>query len=464
MKAVEGRDKALALSCGDAVAVNLWIVLPDPFSSRLFVDTGIVEQLHARVGDGLALVLDEGERDWAQRAPGVSVIARNELAPNGSSIGQRIDRRVDAVAGFYPLSLRQSLRHGFNSGRMRSGHQNWFLDPDRAGPLPRWHALDRPMEAWHYGRLRSLPQPLLDRLRAERPAIALANTQMHSVVPFIVAARRLGLPVVGHIASWDHTVGKGIVAPGLRRYIVQNDVMREDLVRYHGVERDRIVVTGWPQTDVFHRKRPRADYERVVCELGLDPSRPIVLVMGNTPTNAPYEARFVERLVGWWERNAVERFSLLFRPHPRDREWRERFAPAFSRTGAAVQEPSFADLEMLAVLLQHGDAVVANAGTILLDALVNNRPAVCVLYDEGAPPGESWAWKNVSGEHYKSLIESEAFYRAERFEAVASGIERSLADPGELAAERAQVAREVVGEIDGHAAERVADAIVTAIR
>ena len=287
---------------------------------------------------------------------------------------------------------------------------------------------------------------------------------MHSVVPFIVGGRRFSLPLVGHIASWDHTVGKGIVAPNLRRYIVQNDVMRDDLVRYHRIDENRIVVTGWPQTDVFHQRRERADYESVVRELGLDPSRPVVLVMGNTPTNAPFEARFVERLVAWWEQSgAASRFSLLFRPHPRDREWRERFKSAFFREGAAVQEPSFTDLETLAVLLQHGDVVVANAGTILLDALVNDRPAICVLYDEDAPVGQTWAWKNVSGEHYKSLIESDAFYRAERFEDVAAGIERALAQPGELAAERARVAHEVVGEIDGRAAERVADAIVTAV-
>ena len=116
------------------------------------------------------------------------------------------------------------------------------------------------------------------------------------------------------------------------------------------------------------------------------------------------------------------------------------------------------------MLLQHGDVVVSNAGTILLDALVNDRPAVCVLYDEGAPAGDSWAWKNVSGEHYKSLIESDAFDRADRFEDVTPGIERALAQPGELAAERARAAREVVGEVDGHAAERVADAVVAAVR
>jgi hypothetical protein len=445
------------------MTTRTWLVLPDPFSARLFFDTGIVDELRDRAGERLTLVLDADEQadHWKDRAGGTIVVDLPELTGGGDGVVRRIDRRLDDAVGFYPLSVRQSLRHGFNRTRMQSGHRNWFLDPDRAGRLPHFAALDRLFTKWHYGRLRYVPEPLLERLRHERPTVALANTQMHSVVPFVVAARRAAVPVVGHIASWDHTVGKGIVPPGLERYIVQNDVMRDDLVRYHGVDEGRIVVSGWPQTDVFHRRRTRDEFERLVRELGLDPSRPIVVVMGNSPVNAPYEKNFVDRLVSWWEESgAAARFSLLFRPHPRDREWRERFAASLLREGAAVQEPSFTDLETLAVLLQHGDVVVSHAGTILLDALVNGRPAVCVLYDEGAPPGEGWAWKNVSGEHYKALIESEAFYRAERFEDVTAALERALAHPDELAAERLRVARKVVGEVDGRAAERVADAIV----
>lgn len=441
----------------------VWLVLPDPFSSRLFFDTGIVEHLRSRLGDRLALVVDAGEDTgfWVERAGDIRTIPAAELRTDAEPLRRRIDRRLDNVIGFYPLSLRQSLRHGFNRERMEAGHQNWFLDPRRAGPLPESARLDEALRLWHYGRLRYVPQRLLAPLRRERPTIALGNTQMQSIVPFIVAARRLKLPLVGHIASWDHTVGKGIVPPGLVRYIVQNDVMRSDLVRYHGIESERVVVTGWPQTDVFHRRRERSEFEAVMRDLGLDPSRPVVLVMGNSPTNAPYEHQFVERLVSWWESTgAAGRFSLLFRPHPRDRQWRERFRAATFRENAAVQEPSFTDLERLAVVLQHGEVVVSNAGTILLDALVNDRPAVCVLYDEGAPPGESWALKNVSGEHYKSLIESEAFYRAGSFDELVAGIERALEHPSELAAERARVAREVVGDVDGRAAERVAEAIL----
>ena len=163
----------------------------------------------------------------------------------------------------------------------------------------------------------------------------------------------------------------------------------------------------------------------------------------------------------WWRSSrADDRFQVLFRPHPRDADWKERYADGLGVRGAAVQEPSYTDLETLATLLQHVDCVVANAGTILLDSLVNDRPAVCVLYDEGAPEGERHAELNVTGAHYEELARSAAFYRAERFEEVLSGIERALTDPGELGSERARVAREVVSNVDGRAAERVVDAIV----
>jgi len=99
----------------------------------------------------------------------------------------------------------------------------------------------------------------------------------------------------------------------------------------------------------------------------------------------------------------------------------------------------------------------------MLEAIVNDRPAVCVLYDEGAEPGESWAMKNVIGEHYKELAASGAFYRVESFEDVVAGIESTLADPGERSAERRRVARQVVGKVDGLAAERVVDAIVDVV-
>ena len=49
------------------------------------------------------------------------------------------------------------------------------------------------------------------------------------------------------------------------------------------------------------------EYEALLRGYGLDPARPLVLVTGNTPTNTPYEARFFERLVDWWQASAGDR-------------------------------------------------------------------------------------------------------------------------------------------------------------
>jgi UDP-N-acetylglucosamine:LPS N-acetylglucosamine transferase len=441
------------------------VVLPDQLSTRLFVDTGIVSGLHQKLRDRLVLVPVGDGVGRPLGGDGVPLLDEEALVPPEVPAFERVrrsvDRRLDGALGYYPLAIRLNLRHGFHRERMAAGHDNWMLDSSRVGSLPRWGWLERLMTSWQFGRTRYVPHALRSVMRRDCGALVLSNVQPQVVVPFLVAARRLGVPIVAHVASWDHTVGKGAIAPFCDVYVVQNDTMREDLVRYHAIPSERIVVTGWPQTDVYARRRLREDFDALLRSYQLDPGLPLVVVMGNTPTNAPFEDRFVERVVRWWESQGRGRMSLLFRPHPRDREWRERFATALATPGVHVQEASFTDLEVLATVLQHAACVVANAGTILLEAIVNDRPAVCVLYDEGASHGESWALKNVVGEHYRELATSDAFYRADRFEDVVTGIERSLADPGELAEERSRIVAEVVGALDGRAAERVVDAIVT---
>jgi hypothetical protein len=448
-----------------------WIVLPDLLSIRVFFDTGIVDGLRERLDGAVAgvfLVSPDDARAWESRLGEIPALRGRDLTASSGRIDERVRRRIDSALdsqlGYYPLAIRLNRRHGFHAERMEPAHPNWMLDSAREGWPPRTETVERGMQRWFFSPRRHVPRRLLAAMRDECAALVVANVQPRSVMPYLAAARRLEIPVVAYVASWDHTVGKGVISPHCARYVVQNAVMEEDLRRFHDIDPRRVVVTGWPQTDVFHRARPRSEYDHLLRSYGLDPSRPLVLVMGNTPTNAPYEGQFVERLIAWWEEDARGRFQLLFRPHPRDKDWEARFRAAPGRDRVYLQQPSFTDLEELAVLLQHAEAVVANAGTILLDALVNDRPAVCVLYDEGAPTGESWAAKNVVGKHYEELAASGAFYRAGSFDEVVSGLGRALSDPAELAEARRRVVREVVGEVDGRATERAVDAIAEVVR
>jgi len=59
----------------------VWLVLPDPFSSRLFFDTGIVEQLRMRLG-GLGRRNVDGRKDQQRESHGPED-PHERASPNG---------------------------------------------------------------------------------------------------------------------------------------------------------------------------------------------------------------------------------------------------------------------------------------------------------------------------------------------------------------------------------------------
>ena len=449
----------------------LWLALVDPLPNRVFFDCGIVAGLRNEFDDRITALFPLHAKHiepWLPELEGLRVLEAAMLTPEQVPPLERAVRRADIFlddhVGFHTAAVRHSLRMGFNSERWEHGHPIAFLDIDRAGRMPRWEVVDRAMSHWLFSPRRYVAKPLLETMRADCTGLVVTNLQAHVSMPYLVAARKLRVPVVGYVASWDHTVGKGVVSPHLDLYVVQNETMRGELERYHAIDPARITVTGWPQTDVYHRRRSVEEYAALLVRLGLGRERPVVLFAGNTPDNSPFEGKLVDRLVGWWrESGADERYSLLFRPHPRDGRVPERFGAALGVEGVAVQEPSYTDLEELATLLQHVDAVVTNAGTILLDAVVNDRPTVCVLWDEGAAPGEGRADKNLVGDHYRRLATSGAFLRAGGFDELVAGIDAALDDPSALRVERERIAAELVGTVDGQAAERVVAAISAAL-
>jgi len=447
---------------------GVWIVFADPMANRVFFECAIVDRLRAAFPDQLRAVFllhRKHLESWRPRLEGIPVLYSADLMPVGVPFGERVSRRIDIELdkriGFYPLAIRLNYRYGFHRGRMSAGHPFPFLDSARAGPLPRWRLVESAMARWHLSARRYVPAILLERMRRGCEALVVNNPQAHVAMPLLTAARRLRLPVIGYIASWDHQVGKGVVSPHLDRYIVQNETMRDDLQRYHGIDPARIAVAGWPQTDVYQRSRSRDEYRDLLRSLGLPVDRAVILYAGNAPNNSPYERNLVARLVAWWlETGWSDRVSLLFRPHPYDLQVQERYGAAFDQPGAAVQRSGFTGYGDLVTLLQHVDCVVANGGTIVLEALVNDRPSVCVTFGEGAPSGfDSAARANMTGEHYRRLLESEAFYRANDFDELVAALERALRNPTELRSERRRASEWVVGEIDGLAAERVVAAV-----
>jgi len=181
---------------------RVWLVLPDPFSTRIFAGCGVVDGLRSELGGRLRAVvlMDTTQADeWETHLEGLDVFRREELIPARVGVGERvtrsIDYRLDRQIGFHPQAIRFNLRHGFHRERMRPGHPNLMLDATRRGWLPRWRPLEAAMREWLYAGHRYTPHALLEQMKAECGAVVFSNVQTHPAVPFLIAGRRLGVPL-----------------------------------------------------------------------------------------------------------------------------------------------------------------------------------------------------------------------------------------------------------------------------
>lgn len=200
---------------------------------------------HLRVARTVATALQER---WGEKIQITLVDVLSEYAP----------WPLSKAPQWYPFALKGGGRvygWGFNllNGRRRVQticHLLWPLTYPRAIRLFRDHPADL-IVSFH-------PVPVYTLARAlEWTGLA---------VPFVAVGTDL---VVMH-AAW--------VAPNVRRYLVATEQARDQLIR-HGVEPERIEVTGLPISPIF-RQVATEDKAGIRRRLGLDPQQPTVLMMG----------------------------------------------------------------------------------------------------------------------------------------------------------------------------------------
>jgi hypothetical protein len=455
------------------------LLLTDSLSTRVFFSSGIVQRVWLYTNGTMDIValydIDSvfSYRQWLDDScKDLKVISSKEYLGISSAnpkdfVCRQLDKVLDKYFGFFPLAVRFCVLHKYHLERLKKKHPNSFLNLSLAFPLPRSEILFTLLKKWFFSKYRFVPQNVRNALLTQVSVIITSNLQTVALQNYLNGAYQHRIPVIGHIGSWDHPVGKGVIFPYCKNYIVHNMYMYEKLVEQHDIKPENITISGWPQMDPFAIKRSISDFESLLQSYGLDPGLPCILIAGNSEGNAPYEPAFVERFVGWWiNEDRKKQYSLIFRPHPRDiikENWKKRFGFLLGKKNIYVQSANYADIDVLSLLLQHVRCVITNAGTILLDSLVNDRPVVCVLYDEGGPADCRFAKNNVVGDHYKSLLKSGAFTLAYSFEDVLLGVGDAIMRPERLKEDRKKIANEIAGVVDGKSGERVANIIIKAI-
>jgi hypothetical protein len=208
-----------------------------------------------------------------------------------------------------------------------------------------------------------------------------------SQVDWLRSAKALGIPAVLATASWDNLTLKGLALERPDRTYVWNEIQRREALEHHRIPLDTVVATGAHTFDHWFGWHPTSSREEFCDELGLDPSKPIVLYVGSSGLISKDERPVVR---SWLE--AVRRsprlrdIGVLVRPHVNGSVWANN--PFAGVDNTAVWPPVGAlpmDSESRADFFDsvfHSSAVVGINTTALIEAAILGRPTLSVLLQD----------------------------------------------------------------------------------
>ena len=329
-------------------------------------------------------------------------------------------------------------------------------------------------------------------LRKINPALVVATYPINLPESVLLrAARRLGIPTVIHLLSWDNITCKGYFPALADDYIAWGPIMKEEFIEYYGMDEERVYACGVPHFDqhVPFRKRLEAEgpgpgiAAEHLEKLGLQPDRPYLFMALSSPVFCPRGIDVAEWLARKVEEGAYgEEMQLIVRPHPQnvqsnmaDFSWLPRLQ-ALESERVAVDYPDLVksklpwsmqakDMERLSALLA-GAAVTINFGsTVSIDALMVGRPVVISAFDgdEQLPWWQS-ARRQMDYDYYKKLIDMGGVKVAYDYEQFDELLRSYIAEPEADREAREYALRRECGVPDGRATERVAEVLLKLAR
>ena len=290
-------------------------------------------------------------------------------------------------------------------------------------------------------------------------------------VAIVKNAKRLGIPTLGMAKGWD-TLDKFHFEVKPDVLAVQNACMTRFALKYHDYKKEQIQLVGFPLFDLYQDPQHVWTRERTCAALGLDPTRPYI-IYGSEGVWSKDELPVVERLTEWIQQDALGPCSLVIRPyfgfvkdHPfkhlgqlphvvLDDQHRIR---KFFKDG---WDPSFEEMIQFINVLRHSAGVVCVRSTLSLDAAVLDKPVINLGYQAYIDDrGRDSTLDFYNVEFYQDVLKTGGVELVRDESALLRALQEMLAHPERKREERRRLVEDLCYKVDGHSAERLAQAIL----
>lgn len=282
-------------------------------------------------------------------------------------------------------------------------------------------------------------------------------------------AKRCSIPVVGMTKSWDNLTSKNFLPMPPDLLLVQNEIVRDEAIRFSDYPSGRIRVCGEPRFDFYADPSIVMPREEFLQKLGLNEKDRYVLFAGEGPLIVPGECDALVRAFDAFSADpACRDAAFVYRPHPSYQSCVGKFGDravvvheSHKRLKDTVSgwEFELKDVRELASILYHADVVAVIASTLAIEASILDKPLIGVAFGGARKPYALSTQRHYDTNHFSAVVRTGGIRIAHSPEEFVTAVAEYRAHPSKDKEGRTRIAREQAFRTDGHAAERTAQEI-----
>jgi hypothetical protein len=309
-----------------------------------------------------------------------------------------------------------------------------------------------------------------------KPDLVFYTTIYSKDLAIELGAKQHGVKSCAYILSWDNPTTKGPFPVQPDYAIVWNNIMRDEMLKFHEFPADRLFVSGPPQFDIYTEAEAYTRRDEFFARWKLDPSKKLITYTTGTVGMFPFEHETVELLYNKVRSGAFKQpCQLMVRLHPKDiyepyKQFENKPDLVLQLPGRRGKtndswNPTREDMYGLGETMKFSDVVVNIASTITIDAACFDTPVVNLAFDgfRKLPPDKSSA-RIYGFNHYKKIVETGGITIANDIEETVQQIQRYLDNPKLEAEGRAKIRDEQCYHFDGKAGERIGRFLIDVLR
>jgi hypothetical protein len=276
------------------------------------------------------------------------------------------------------------------------------------------------------------------------------------------SCKRLGIPFVILVHSWDILPARGVLPARPNRLMVWNHFMKEDATTIHKIPRECIDIVGVPQYETYRRLSHCVDEGSFRDRLQIPHRASVLTYTCSAEWVVPDEYDLISVLLEAIQDDRFGEAVLVIRLLPggsRNKKYADQFAGTNLPIRLDHPDDSFAAMDAGSVgsresmmkfveLMKFSNIVVNVASTITLDAILFDRPIICPKFGFHDRQKDWNSVNNVYGSsHFQRVIDFNAVSLPTDVAQLYEDIVVSIENPSLRSEERKILAKQMMPDV-----------------